>query len=94
MNRGRCTDIIRRRFSLESPPPGIARIPISAAASKADQNPIKGPKEKGKNALSPDCAPALAQTHCHDLRTHAHPSASSSHAIGVPRVPLVWWKRV
>ena len=40
------------------PPPGIARHPIRTAASKAPQNPRKGPNENGKKMRSRRPTPA------------------------------------
>ena len=53
----RLSRMVCSRAALRMPPPGIARQPIRAAASKATQNPRKGPNEKAKKMRSPAVTP-------------------------------------
>src|SRR3989442_14925455 len=86
--------IARARGALRNPPPGKQRQPSLAAASKASQKPINGPKEKAKKTRSAHVTPAAPKT-CDQLASiQSQLSGVSSQRKGAPAVPLVWWQRV
>ena len=64
------------------------------AASKASQNPMKGPNENAKYTRSPPPTPAERKTSFQFSSIQLQPSSVSSQRNGALDVPLVWWKRV
>src|SRR6202022_183245 len=88
---------IRRALcSVVIAPPEIAIAPIRSAPQKADQNPMKGPKEKAQKIRSPGPTPAAGKTYSAQIRSHhSQDSAVSSQRSGrVPLEPDVWWRRM
>ena len=79
-----------RRASLPMPPPGTQSAPSLAAASKASQKPMKGPKENAKYTRSPAPIPAARKTSTQLSTIQSQLSGVSSQGRGRPLdVPLV-----
>jgi len=76
-------------------PPAIAIAPSRSAPPKADQKPMKGPKEKARKIRSVAPTPAAPYTWSAQIRRHqSHDSAVSSQRSGRPPLdPDVWWQR-
>ena len=81
------------RSVVSRPPPGMASAPMRRAASNPAQNPMNGPKENAEKMRSPAPTPAARYTNVQQRVHQSHDSAVSSHRIGRPVVPEVWWTR-